>query len=298
MTDPVLFNRRLNKNELNKWISLVENQTDIGCLNRKMTSNFLELQETLSFVSTVNDEIIGGTAIYRDRTRLGMILASVAVKKEFREISAYSIIKSSLPFFRTVAIRDIDALIPDDTSEERLAFPGSFELDMWTKSVLKRIGFEEKSKLFSYSIKIQREKRQRPVENMWDSHSNIENAKKLIWDSSKTAGMTNSLVWTALDFAANQGNLRTATLKDSIKLVTSIYYSGKTAIIGLIISDDEFYEEGMASKLIAKMVRESDVESVILPLIGDGQNKLIEAVAGELGGSLKRRSMTLMRRTL
>lgn len=298
MTDPVLFNRRLSKSELNTWISLVESHTDSGCMNRALAADFLELEDTLSFVSSVDDEMIGGTAIYKDRTRLGMILASVAVKKEFREISAYNIIKSSLPFFRVVAIRDIDALIPDDTSKERLAFPGSFELDLWTKSVLERIGFEEKSKLFSYSIPLQGENQQRQLENMWDSHTNIENAKKLIWDSSKTAGMTNSLVWTAFDFAVNQGNLRSVTLKDSMKLVTSIYYSGKTAIIGLIISDDDFTEDGMASSLVAEMIRETDAEKLILPLIGDGQDKLIEALADELGGSLKRRSMTLMRKQL
>lgn len=298
MTTPVLFNRRLSKSELDIWIHLVESQTDIGCLNREMASNFLNLQETLSFVSSVDDEIIGGTAIYRDRTRLGMILASVAVKKEFREISAYSVIKSSLPFFRTVAIRDIEALIPDDPSKERLAFPGSLELDQWTKSVLERIGFIEKRKLFSYSIAIQEANQKSNGERMWDSEPDIEKAKKLIWDSSKTAGMTNSHIWTTFDFAVNQDTLRTVTLEDSMKLVTSIYYHGKTAIIGLIISDDDFTDDGMASRLIAKMVRESDAENLILPLIGDGQNNLIKAVADELSGSLKKRSMTLMRRQL
>jgi hypothetical protein len=293
-----MFNRRLSKSEINTWIHLVESQTDIGCLNREMASNFLKLQETLSFVSSVHDEIIGGTAIYRDRTRLAMILASVAVKKEFREISAYNIIKSSLPFFRTVAIRDIEALIPDDSSVDRLAFPGSLELDPWTRTVLRRIGFEENSKLFSYSITIQGENPQKQVENVWDSHADIKNAKKLIWDSSKTVGLTNSHIWTAFDFAVDQNTLRTVSLEDSMKLVTSIYYSGKTAIIGLLISDDDFTDDGRASRMIAEMVRNSDAENLILPLIGDGQNNLIAAVADELGGSLKRRSITLMRKRL
>jgi hypothetical protein len=298
MTAPIMFNRRLSKSEINTWIHLVESQTDIGCLNREMASNFLKLQETLSFVSSVHDEIIGGTAIYRDRTRLAMILASVAVKKEFREISAYNIIKSSLPFFRTVAIRDIEALIPDDSSVDRLAFPGSLELDQWTRSSLERIGFEENSKLFSYSIAIKGENPQKQVKNIWDSQTDTKIAKKLIWDLSKTAGLTNSHIWTAFDFAVNQGTLRTVTIEDSMKLVTSIYYSGKTAIIGLIISDDDFTEDGRAPRMIAEMVRNSDAETLILPLIGDGQNNLIEAVADELGGSLKRRSMTLMRKRL
>jgi len=298
MTAPIMFNRRLSKSELNTWIHLVEGQTDIGCLNREMASNFLKLQETLSFVSSVDDEVIGGTAIYRDRTRLAMILASVAVKKEFRETAAYNIIKSSLPFFRTVAIRDIDALIPDDSSEERLAFPGSLELDRWTKNVLERIGFAENSKLFSYSIAIEKETPQKQTKDRWDSHSDIPNAKKLIWDSSKTAGLTNSHIWTAFDFAVNQNTLRTVSLEDLMKLVTSIYYSGKTAIIGLLISDDDFAEDGRASRLIAEMVRNSEAEMLILPLTGNGQGGLIEAVVDELGGSLKRRSMTLMRKRL
>ncbi len=298
MTAPIMFNRRLSKSELNTWIHLVESQTDIGCLSREMASNFLNLQETLSFVSSMDDEIIGGTAIYRDRTRLGMILASVAVKKQFREISAYNIIKSSLPFFRTVAIRDIEALIPDDSSVDRLAFPGSLELDQWTKSVLERIGFEDTSKLFSYSIKIQGENPQRQLKNMWDSHSDVKKAKKLIWDSSKATGLTNSHLWTVFDFAVNQGTLRTVTIEDSMKLVTSIYYSGKVAIIGLIISDDDFTDDGRTPRMIAEMVRNSDAETLILPLIGDGQNNLIEAVADELGGFLKKRSMTLMRKRL
>lgn len=298
MTAPVLFNRRLSRGELTTHIDLMQSQTDLGCMNRDLAAKFLKLQESISFVSSVDDEIIGGTTIYRDRTRLGMILASVAVMKEFRETCAYNIIKSSLPFFRTVVIRDIEALIPDDSSEERLAFPGSLELDLWTKSVLERIGFEEKSKLYSYSITIQGDNRKSHTENLWDSQPDLEIAKKLIWDSSKTAGMTNSHVWTAFDFAVNQGSLRTVTSKDSMKLVTSIYYSGKTAIIGLIISDDDFSDEGMASRLLAKMVRELDVENLMLPLTGNGQHNLVEALADELSGSLKKRSMTLMCKNL
>ena len=164
--------------------------------------------------------------------------------------------------------------------------------------MLKRIGFEENSKLFSYSITIQGENPQKQLENVWDSHADTKNAKKLIWDSSKTVGLTNSHIWTAFDFAVDQNTLRTVSLEDSMKLVTSIYYSGKTAIIGLLISDDDFTDDGRASRMIAEMVRNSDAKTLILPLIGDGQSNLIKALADELGGSLKRRSMTLMRKRL
>jgi len=298
MTAPIMFNGRLRKSDLKRWISLIESQTNFGCADSELATNFLKLPEAISFVSSVEDNIIGGTSIYRDRIRLGMVLASVAVKEEFRNTVAYNVIKSSLPFFKTVAIRDVDALIPDETSENQLGFPVSLELDSWTKDVLARIGFEEKDKLYNYVISIQGQKPESHTENMWDSQPDLENAKKLIWDCSKNIGMTNSFVWTGFDFAANQGTLRTVTIEDSMKLVTSIFHFGKHAYIGLIISDDEFADDGIASRLIAKMVREFDVENLTLPLIGKGQSNLVKAVTDELGGSLKRRSMTLMRKPL
>jgi len=290
-----MFNRRLSKSELDIWMELVENQTDFGCLSRKEASRFLSLEDTISFVSSVENEIIGGTVIYRDRTRLGMILASVVAKKEFRETGAYSIIKSSLPFFRSVAIRDVDALVPDDPTQKRLGFPGTLELDYWTREILERIGFEEKNQLWNYTISIDVKKSGSERDRIWDLQPNLEAARNLIWDSGKTIGMTNSFIWTAFNFASHQRSLRTLTLKDSTKLVTSMYVQDKMAIISLLISDDDITT---ASTHIARMVRESVVDKVVLPLVGNGQHDLIEAVADELGGSLKRRSMTLMRRNL
>ena len=295
MTAPVMFNRRLSKSELDIWIEMVENQTDFGSLTRELASRFLGLEDTLSFVSSVEDEVVGGTVIYRDRTRLGMVLASVSVKNRFRETGAFSIIKSSLPFFRTVAIRDVDALVPDGPPERRLGWPGTLELDYWTRDVLERIGFEKQNELYNYTISINVEKAIDERDKIWDSQPNLDGAKNLIWDSSKIIGMTNSFIWTAFDFAVNQGTLRTITQNDSTKLVAGIYNLDTTAIISLLISDDDI---AMTSKQIVRMIQESVVDKVVFPLVGKGQSDLIEAVSDELGGSLKRRSMTLLRRHL
>ncbi|MFW9844498.1 MAG: hypothetical protein ACFFEV_07975, partial [Candidatus Thorarchaeota archaeon] len=215
MSTPIMFNRRLSKNELKIWIELVENQTEFGCTNREQALSFLSLEDTISFVSSVEEEIVGGTVIYRDRTRLGMVLASVAVMKEYRVTGAYSIIKSSLPFFRTVAIRDVDALVPNDSIEKRLGFPGTWELDYWTTEILERIGFEKQDELHNYSVSIKNEKQVHEQDKVWDSQPNLEGAKNLIWDSSKEIGMTNSFIWTSFDFAANQGELRTISTEKS-----------------------------------------------------------------------------------
>ncbi|MFW9844499.1 MAG: hypothetical protein ACFFEV_07980, partial [Candidatus Thorarchaeota archaeon] len=77
--------------------------------------------------------------------------------------------------------------------------------------------------------------------------------------------------------------------------VTSIHRLGKTAIVNLLISNDDIANN---SKYISQMIQESTTELVVFPLIGKGQDDLIAAITEELGGSLKRRSMTLMRKHL
>jgi len=298
MTAPIMFNRRLSKSELDIWLDLLDGKTDYGYMTRELASRFLSHQDTICFVSSIEDEIIGGAVIFRDRTRLGMVLASVVVNNEFRELGAYSVIKASLPFFKTVAIRDVEALIPDTPSEKRIGFPSSLELDTWTKDVLERIGFENKDTLYSYALTIQEEKGIHQNGSTWDSDSDLDKIKNLIWDSSKATGLTNSHIWTALEFARNQSTLRTASIGDSLMLASSFNVSDTSAIIGFIVSSEDFIEEGAASRLISQTVRESKVNSVHFPLVGKGQTDLVETIAEELGGSLKRGSMTLMRKPL
>ncbi|MHA1136230.1 MAG: hypothetical protein ACTSSE_07070 [Candidatus Thorarchaeota archaeon] len=298
MNAPIMFNRRLSKSELDIWIDLLRNKTDFGYMTRELATSFLSHQDTMCFVSSVQKKIVGGTVIFRDRIRLGMVLASVAVNNEFREQVAYSVIKSSLPFFKTVAIRDVDALIPDDPSERRFGFPISLELDPWTKDVLRRIGFEEKNTLYAYTLTIKEGKETNQSKSKWDSKLDLDKTKKLIWDSNKATGLVNSHIWTALEFARNQRTLRTLSVEDSLKLVFSFSVSGTKLIINFLVSDEDFIELGVASRLIVQTIRESKVDSVRFPLVGKGQTELIRAISDELGGFLKRRSMTLMRKPL
>ena len=296
MTAPVMFNRRLSKNELDIWIDLLESKTDFGYTSRDLAFDFLSHKDTISFISSVESEVIGGTVIFRDRTRLGMVLTSVAVNDDFREKGAYNIIKSSLPFFKSVAIRDVDALIPDDSTIERAGFPSSLELDHWAMDVLERIGFENKGTLFAYVIENPSYKDTNKSELKWDSSIDFDNIKNFIWDLSKSTGLTNSFIWTALEFARVRGTLRTVTLEDSMKLAFNFNVVDTTAIIDVLVSDETFNED--ASRFIVQTIKESAVDTVRFTLVGTGQSELVERIADLIGGSLKRRSMTLMRKPL
>jgi hypothetical protein len=297
MTAPVMFNRRLGKSEFDIWLRLLEKETEIGYLDRITASHFLKHQDTIAFVSSVEDKIIGGTVIHRDRTRLGMVLASASVREEYRENGAFSVIKSSLPFFKTVAIRDIDAIVPYERTIERIGFPGSLELDYWTKDVLSKIGFEENSRLYYSAIDLE-EIRTNPSDILYDKTTDIEKAKNLIWDQGKSAGLTNSHIWTQFDFAIDQNTLRSISIEDELQLVFSYNIIGQTGIVNFVITGDEYFERGLASRAISEIVRKSDVNQLILPLSGEGQKELVQSIADELRGSLKNRTSTLMRKYL
>ncbi|MBN2230585.1 MAG: hypothetical protein JW779_13435 [Candidatus Thorarchaeota archaeon] len=297
MSTPVMFNRRLRADELEEWLDFQENNTKGRHVNKNLATQFLNLPDSIAFVSSVEDDIVGGTSIYRDKTRLGMMLASVAVREIDRDKIAYHIIKTSLPFMKTVAIRDVDALVSDDIDVNRLDFPLSFELDSWTKDTLEKIGFHEISKLHHYSFDLEQEIEFKGASEGWDVIADREGAKQLIWDVAKELGLTTSLVWASLDFSSFRKTLRTVSVEGKVRLCISYDKIGKSIIIGLLVVDPNVpYGEIMHH--ISNILSESDVKTIHLPLIGQGQRMLMEEIAHNFGGTLKSRTMTLMRKHL
>ena len=139
MDKPVMFNGRLNKDEVDTWLELLNRISESGYRDRGLARTFLQLEDSITFVSSLEDKIIGGTSIYKDKTRFAMILTSVVVDKQYRESATYQIVKSSLPFFKTVAIRDVDALVAHDIGLNNLGFPLNLELDAIFKPYLVQI---------------------------------------------------------------------------------------------------------------------------------------------------------------
>ncbi len=294
MNAPLVFNRRLGKGELDLIINLFEQ----GEIDPNQAAKFLELEDTIVFVSSIKDEIIGGTIVYRDRTRLGMVLAGVAIKKEHRDQGAYTIIKSSLPFFRTVAIRDVDALVSETFDKEVPRIPFSFHLPKWTGQFLERNGFSNEQKLYSCTIEFEHERKNDGTRINFDSVTNIEGAKSLLWDTGKITGLTNSVIWMSLDLAAFSKTLKTVSENKATKLVFSLSTHNRITSIGLVVADEEFLTNNQAATILASAITREQPREVRFPLIGPGQLELLDDVADEVGGLLKCQSITLMRRRL
>jgi hypothetical protein len=297
LATPMLFNRRLREEEFVCWLDLLENYTRNGCINQEMASSFLRLPETIAFLSTIEDRIIGGTAIFKDKIRLGMVLCSVSIDPSYREKSAFHVIKTSLPFMKTVAIRDVDALIADESNEAGIGFPASFELDAWMLKVLEKIGFQQVGTIGSYTLECDSQIAAKSKESIWDSETSFEGMKQLVWSQSKSAGLTTSLVWAAIGLAANGGKLRTYSVNDAVKVVTIIDRLKDAALVEMLVVDPDSSEDFAVNSIISDLSG-NGTKKLLLPLVGEGQKHLVGLFAEKIGASQQRRSLKLLRKNL
>ncbi|MFW9809940.1 MAG: hypothetical protein ACFFE6_11250 [Candidatus Thorarchaeota archaeon] len=273
MSRPVMFNGRLSKNELDIWFELIEETSETKLRNRNLAQQFLSLPECIIFASSVENQIIGGSSIYRDRTRLSMVLVSVAVKESFRDSATYQIIKSSLPFFKTVAIRDVDVLIGKDEDKDKIGFPLSLEVEQWTRDAIKRVGFEEAAKIGQYSFECTEEHN---TSLKWDERPNMEGAKELIWDQGKQLGLTNSLVWVARDFAINHRNLVTSTVDDTTVAVAGLWKVEDALVVSPFVTNPNLLDWNEIAEGIISEGSRVNAKRIQFPIMGEGQSGLIE----------------------
>ena len=276
MDRPLMFNGRLNKDEVDTWLDLLDETSESGFKDRELAKAFLMLQESITFVSSLESRIIGGTSIYRDRTRLAMVLASVAVNMEFRDSATYQIIKSSMPFFKTVAIRDVDALVSHGKNKNHLGFPLSLELDSWISDIIKRIGFSEVGTLYHYTLTIEREIKEKTIN--WTGGFNSEEVRELIWDQSKPMGLTNSLVWLARDFALNRNCLAAASVDEQIAAVAGFWNVEDALCVSPLVSDPEKIGWDIVAESLIGEAMARGLKQIELPLIGEGQTRLIKTL--------------------
>jgi hypothetical protein len=294
MSKPMMFNGRLNKNESDLWLDLLRETNAAKMKDHSLALRFLQMPESISFVSSVANNVIGGTTIYRDRTRLSMVLVSVAVKEPYRETATYQIVKASLPFFKTVAIRDVDVLISTEEGTDPIGFPLSLEVESWTRNVLERAGFQEAARIGQHSFTI-KEGNYHPFR--WDNEPFVERAKELVWDLSKPLGLTNSPVWVARDFAFACKNLVTYTVNDSVVAVAGLWATAKSLVVSPIVTDPEILDWSQVAEAIAAEGTKMGIRKIQLPLVGRGQVGLIEELE-KISTTSSSRELSLMRKAL
>jgi hypothetical protein len=264
---------------------------------RDYADSFMALPDGMYFLASVGGELVGGTAVYRDRTRYAVALVDAVLHPDYRESAQTQLLKSSLPFFRTVVIREVDVLIRSEDNARSLPFPMASEIASWYAGTLKALGFREVTKALRCSIRV-REDSHIASALPCDKMPNLKGAQNLYWKQNEFSRLDCSQVVLALDVAETRGSLRTWTTNETTSLALGIDHFRDRAAVWPLLADIDTISAGSIAVEIAAQVSPLKPTTIELPLLGLGQTDIARAVAEIFGDILEVREATLMRRKL
>jgi hypothetical protein len=290
----MMFGRRLHSNESNLFLGILQNYTERGSCSNQLAESYLRHPDTVMFTSDLEGRTIGATCVRKDKNRLGMVLSAVAVQPDEREASAYNLVKSSLPFFRTVAIRDVDAILSESRSSA-LGFPLNLALDSWIKSVLSRLGFDQVGTIVQIEGAVSQDGTDE-YQRSWDREANHEEARSLLWDFGRSVGLETSLAWAAFDLAASLGRLETISVRGKTAMLAGLFSLGDSVIVTPLLCNPELVMPEHAVDILANRLKREQASRVLLPLLGSGQEALIRAADRSFSARAYR--LSLMRKRI
>lgn len=294
MKPSTLFTRRMPKDELGTWLKLAGRAMPE---QKDYAESFISLPDSIYFLASIGGELIGGTAIYRDRTRYAVALVDAYLHPDYWSEADLQLLKSSLPFFRTVVIREADVLVNISDSEGDLPFPITTEIASEFRGTLEALGFHEVTKALGCSIEV-RGDYSIPGVMAWDEIPNKTGARDLYWKQNELSRLDCSQVTLALEVADSRGSLKTWTTDDATSLVMGIERLRGRAVIWPLLADlDAMEVESIAHKMAAQTAPIKP-ESIELPLVGLGQLDIVQELANLVGGESKTKEVILMRRKL
>ncbi len=278
MKDGMMFNSRLFPPEFGLWHEMcdtlgVEKSDDI----RRCTESFGTMDDVFLYVATLGGVPIGGTALYRDRTLLGLALAAVFVEESRRGDVLRSIIRSSLPFFRTAAIRQVDALVPEETTSAP-PFPFSFLLPEWTAPALADLRFSQVDEDILYGDLTG--PFPRPKSNVdWDESHDINAVRKFLWRRRRDSSVNCSHTWLSADLGAARGRLHTLSIDGDLALVLVSDTIGSHLVLRLLVRDPSRVDEQLAADAVLGVVRQARVETLSIDLLSPYERGVIDIVS-------------------
>jgi len=290
MTDESFFSRRLTSSEIDIWLELgkISGAKD----QSNFAQTFMNFDSSMFFVSYVGEDLVGGTAIYKDQIRLGMAIVNARIVPSWRERTSTQIVKSSLPFFRSASIRDVDAIITLEEKESEHPFPFTFVLDHWTQTALEKNGFEEESLLFNVTGD---NPASSEVESSdWDTTMNLEGLKKLFWKSDLKC----SLFWYLMDIHKEEGIIQTASDNEDVRFGLGIsMVNNSTAMVTLLMNESLIDYDAVAKSILYES-RKLSAERIVFPLLSGRQLGLIDNLETMTGSEYNKKELKLLRKNL
>ncbi len=299
MSDAPFYSRRLTNKELDAWIKLGEQESIASSFDaddRERSQAFLDLEDSMFFVSYLGDDVIGGSSIYKDTTRNAMALLAVRIQSEHRDRVGSHIVKSSLPFFRTVAIREVDAMLSNENDEGKIPFPLQTEMPSWASKALEENGFIKESDIQNLTFAISESKPKNGI--TWDSSvASHESIRKLFWSIYEDDRPDYSHLFLGINLSRRTKSLYSSSKNERCEIVLATQaYRQQLLIPTLLYQNASVVSEIPAA--IAELCSKQNLSSMSIYVIEEKNQQLIEELVKYFGEPIKRRSLSLMRKKL
>ncbi|MFW9848697.1 MAG: hypothetical protein ACFFF4_06130 [Candidatus Thorarchaeota archaeon] len=295
MSEAPFYSRRLTSQELDIWLKLgkqVGTETD----DNNLAQAFLDLEDSMFFISYLGEDIIGGSSIYKDTARNAMALLSVRITESHRARVSTHIVKSSLPFFRSVAIRQVDAILSNSNNEGSHPFPIQTELQSWIEKPLEENGFEH-SEQIQYSTFVVPEE-QIDSAFVWDSvPTTNEEIRKLYWSIDDETRPDYSNLWLGMNLSRATNTLHTQIIDADCRVAVPTYVVNDEMVIpGLLI--DKPRESSEVIVAVLKLCQNDKLRTISIYTVDEKNQKLLDDFIDICGKPTKQRNLSLLRKFL
>ncbi len=271
-----VFIKRIGRSDIDSWLDIPEILNDGQITtDRQSFKHLLDLSDDILLYMTVLDqEPVGGTALFRDRNRLGLALISVRMAQEHVQNLLASTIKASLPFFRTAAIRDVDAVVSNET-DRLLPFPGNTYLSRELYGVLREIGFEDIGTLFSVKF-------ENSIGPDWEKQEIersgfTEDVRSFLWKQMDKTMIDCSHTWLSVLQLASTGSLFVYRSGD-VAAVLGFVEHGKRLVIPVIGYDSDVVEPSTLASAIVYEAAERRVQWIDIRLLAEHDSPVIDTL--------------------
>jgi len=295
-----MYNRRLTKSELGAWLRMEQTALSIhrGTWTDDYTRSFFELPSTLLYLATINGEGIGGTAVYHDAVHSVFSLVSAIIRPQLKEKVLSQMVRSSLPFFRSATIRQVEVLVSTAAKQAPIRFPLAYTLEQGLNAKLEIMGFAKVGTAWQCSVRLSKRSSAKSTVGPWDANPNVDGARRLLLEQTEGGGLTCPQIWLALDLAVSRGTLKTVTIKGRTQLACGFEAHGDDAFISFLSLDSEMMNMVAAASRLLDLAARAMIKTIHLPLVGKAELGCVEALGNLTGSYSECDSMNLMVKVL
>jgi hypothetical protein len=267
--------RRLAEAELKEWLELSNDGVELPKETLDGIYKLAKLDETIIYVASINDQFIGGTWLWRDASRLSMVLAKAWIKSEYSTVASNQLLKSSLPWFKSLAIREVDALVYTTQPDHRFSFHLNPILNHWTYDPLTAIGFEEIKSY--YQVVLRRAKgRDSSFQFVIQNQSNIEWFGSVLRKYSNDIGLELSHASLILEYGARNNTLFSYTMNGDTILTTTLAKVDEYTTVGPLVYDPQILSSQQAIDAI--LTTELDTPFFLFSLLNNEQLEYLKSL--------------------